>query len=611
MRVACAVLGGATGVVWLVLPVTTINSGSAVALARAGPVAAAPAPRQGGYSTTDLVLPLIAVGAAAVLAGYGYVRRTRRARTRTTPGGGSGGGPAPPPGPSPSAALEERARDALVSADDCVLTCREELGFAEARFGAPALAPFARAVRAAETELAAAFGIRRRYDHGLPQEPAARRQALAGMVGRCEEAGRLLDAAADDFDALRALERETTEALGIAEERFRELTGRTRAAGPVLASLGERYGPEAVAPVTGYVEQAKDRLVFATARLNRARQTADLGSPVGAVPHLRAAEGAVAQAGVLVGAVERLASELSSAAGLVPAALTGAEAHLARIRPVTETAAARLHGGPGRTAVTAAPEPGDSSGAPVAGGLSGVAPDSGAVGGPASSQRARADAPAASGRAPAVVPAGFGGAGADAPKASRAESAAARAAAAASEIVPVDVPVGELRARLGHADRVLAGVREERVAGPYDPLDALRRIVRAIAPVPAGGGRAGVLSAAAELLARSATAGAADFVATHRAAVGVAARTRLAEARRLLGSDPEAADALARQARDLAEQDVRVHGNPYAGDAGDAEPAAGIAGAVLGGVLLGEQPDGGPPASFGGPRTRGRWRTPS
>ncbi|MFF0791082.1 hypothetical protein, partial [Streptomyces spiralis] len=580
----------------------TINGGGAVALPRAGPAAAAPAPRPDESSTSDLVLPFLAVGTAVVVAGYGYVRRTRRSRTRTTPGGGSGGGgPAPPSGPSPAAALEERARDALVLADDCVFTCREELGFAEDRFGAAAVAPFARAVRAAETELAAAFGMRRRYDHGLPADAAGRRQALAGMIGRCEEANRLLDAAADGFDALRGLRRGAGEALGVAETRFRELTRRTGAAGPALTALGERYGPEAVTSVTGYVEQAKDRLVFATARLNQARRTADLGSQVGAVPHLRAAEGAVAQAGVLVGAVERLATELSSATRLVPAALTGAEAHLARIRPGTETAAARLHGGPGRTAV-AAPGPG---------GPPGTAPDSGAAGGPASSERARAEAPAASGRAPAVVPGDVGGtgagagAGAGAPEAPR-TSAAPRAAAVASEVVPVDIPVRELRARLGHADRVLAGVREELVGGPYDPLDALRRIVRAVTPVPGGGGRAGVLSAAAELVARSVTAGAADFVATHRAAVGVAARTHLAEARRLLGSDPEAADTLARQARHLAEQDVRVHGNPYAGDA---EPAAGTAGAVLGGVLLGEEPDGGPPTGFGGPHTRDRWRT--
>ncbi|NED37954.1 hypothetical protein G3I64_36585, partial [Streptomyces sp. SID8499] len=92
--------------------------------------------------------------------------------------------------------------DVLVGTDDCLRTSREELACAEAQFGAEPVAPYERAVRRAETELATAFALRLRYDHGLPSDPAARRQALAGMAGRCEEAGRLLDAAADGFDRL-------------------------------------------------------------------------------------------------------------------------------------------------------------------------------------------------------------------------------------------------------------------------------------------------------------------------------------------------------------------------------------------------------------------------
>jgi hypothetical protein len=99
--------------------------------------------------------------------------------------------------------------------------------------------------------------------------------------------------------------------------------------------------------------------------------------------------------------------------------------------------------------------------------------------------------------------------------------------------------------------------------------------------------------------------GAAGFIGTHRGAVGSEARTRLAEAARLLGSGaaPPAgvrrADELAREARRLAERDVRAYGNPAGGLGG-----AGAGGAVLGGVLLSDG-DGGP-VSYGGPRTRGR-----
>ncbi|WP_307783427.1 hypothetical protein, partial [Streptomyces sp. MBT53] len=406
VRVAHAVLGGAAGVVWLVLPVMTINAEVPVAATRAGPVAqqdTASAQAADGTSAADLVLPLVAVAGVGILAGYGYVRRTRRARTRTTPGVAAP--VAPPTGPpvvppvvssrppvTPLPLLERQAGAALVQADDCVRTSRAELAFAEARFGSAAVEPFHRTLREAERELAAAFAIHLRYGRGVPEggeEEAARRQALAGIVGRCAEAGRRLDAAAPGFDRLRALEREMGGALEVAEARFRELTGRTGAVEAVLADLHTRYPASATDAVTGYVEQAKDRLVFATTHLNQARQAADLERTGQAVRELRAAEGAVGQADTLLTGVDQLADSLAAAADLLPAALTGAEA------------------------------------------------------------------------------------------------AGARRTGPANDI-----------------DATLAGVREELTDGrPYDPLAALRSIVRAVSPL--GAGQDGVLGAAAWLVGRS------------------------------------------------------------------------------------------------------------
>ncbi|WP_407702822.1 hypothetical protein [Streptomyces xylophagus] len=480
----------------------TINPEVPVAATGDGPVAAGHGHghvQQGAEasaSTADLVLPLVAVGGVGVLAGYGYVRRTRRARTRTTPGVVS---PQPPVTPLP--VLERQAGAALVQADDCLRTSREELAFAEARFGATAVEPFVRALREAERELSAAFAIRLRYGQGVPEEETARRQALAGIVGRCAEAGRRLDAEAPGFDQLRALEREMGPALEVAEGRFRELAGRTGAVEATLADLNTHYSATATATatasVTGYVEQAKDRLVFATTHLNQARQAADLGHTDKAIRDLRAAEGAISQADIFLTDVDRLANTLAAAGELVPATLTGAEAEIARVRAT------------GTTGPTA------------------------------------------------------------------------------------------------DADSTLAAVREELTGdGSYDPLAALRRIVRAMSPL--GAGRDGVLGAAAWLVGRTDVRAAGGFVATHRGAVGADARTRLAEAGRLLDADPAdsaTADVLALEARELAEQDVRVHGNPYAGGA---EHASGVGGAVLGGILLGEDADGGPPLAFGGPDTRKR-----
>ncbi|SCF66225.1 hypothetical protein GA0115256_11021 [Streptomyces sp. DconLS] len=340
---------------------------------------------------------------------------------------------------------------------------------------------------------------------GLPGEAGARRQALVGVVGRCAEAGRRLDAEAAALDQVRGLEGPGAGmALDVAEGRFRALAARTVAAHATLAALRERYAPSATDPVTGSVEQAKDRLLFATAHLNATRRSIDAADGDGTARNLRAAEGAVAQAEILVTGVERLATRLREAAALVPAALTGAEAELTAAR----------HG------------------------------------------RSRAS-----------------------------------------------LATGELNARLAHADGVLAAVREELTGAlPYDPLDALRRITRAVDRLDVG--RSGVLDTAALLVARTSLESADDFVTVHRGAVGPEARALLSEAARTPVAGARAAfeaDTAARAARGLAERDVRAHGTPYPDTT-----TIGLPGAVLGGILLAEDPDGGPPATFGGPATRGR-----
>ncbi|MET7389010.1 TPM domain-containing protein [Streptomyces sp. NPDC005444] len=206
----------------------------------------------------------------------------------------------------------------------------------------------------------------------------------------------------------------------------------------------------------------------------------------------------------------------------------------------------------------------------------------------------------------------------------------------------------DLRGRVGRAEAVLADVRREQAAGRYDPIDCLRRVEEADAALDeamagarereSGRQRAVALLDQAMLSARSAIGAATDYVTTSRGAVGSQARTRLAEAGRHLEravslgtTDPpgalaeaQQADSLARQAQQLAEQDVRGYQDPYGGR----RSGGGQGGAVLGGIILGEILRGGGrgggfggrgggfgggfggggagPGSFGGGGTRGR-----
>ncbi|MFF9568101.1 TPM domain-containing protein [Streptomyces sp. NPDC014685] len=508
------------------------------------PTPGGPGPGGDGTDAKDLILPVVVLGGAAAVAGYAYVRRSRRATTRTTPaarGWGRSGPPQPPP--VPLERLDARAKEALVGTDDAVRTSEEELGFATARFGEEATAPFAAALEGAKGELRTAFRLRQQWDDGVPEDDAARRRMLDEIVRRCADADARLDAVSGDFDRLRALERDAPGALAPVEEAFRALAGRVPAAGAALAAMRGRYAPSASAAVAGAVEQAKERLLFATAGLNRARQAVDEGDGSAAAGYIRAAEGAVDQAATLVDAVDRRGRELAEADERLAGALAGAES-----------------------------DPADAGG---------LLEDTGAG--------------------------------------------------------------GDLRDRIARARSVLDGVREELRAGPYDPLDALRRVEEADAALDEvsarDGERARSLLDRTTLTARSAIAAADDLVATNRGAVGSPARTRLAEAQRRLdrslelagAGDPQGAlaqvrqaDALAVEASSLAEQDVRSYGG--GGAAGGARGTNdGLGGAVLGGIILGgpggdrhegdgDEGDGheggrhqgGGPGSFGGGGTRER-----
>ncbi|NEE38778.1 TPM domain-containing protein, partial [Streptomyces sp. SID7982] len=80
-----------------------------------------------------------------------------------------------------------------------------------------------------------------------------------------------------------------------------------------VAGLRERYGEGAAAPVAADVEQAKDRLVFAGSAVEEARTAVDGGENSRAAVYIRAAEGAVGQAGTLLDSVDRRAAELGEA----------------------------------------------------------------------------------------------------------------------------------------------------------------------------------------------------------------------------------------------------------------------------------------------------------
>ncbi|MDO0929866.1 TPM domain-containing protein [Streptomyces sp. TG1A-8] len=277
---------------------------------------------------------LLVVLVPLALVAYALIRRRSRRAAGSRGGEETWGGPSP----ESLADLDAQARQALVRTDNAVRTSQEELGFAAAQFGDEATRPFTEAVETAKQELTAAFRLRQQLDDAYPEDDSTRLQMVQEILARCAQANRLLDDKAEDFDRLRAFERNAPQALTAAQAAFDTASGRMVSAQATLAAMRERYASSAIAPVLNDLEQAGSRLQFAQNSLQQARQAVESNDNGAAAIQVRAAEAAVAQANRLTDAVDRRAQELADAAGALPGALTETNADLAEARGLLQGA---------------------------------------------------------------------------------------------------------------------------------------------------------------------------------------------------------------------------------------------------------------------------------
>jgi hypothetical protein len=518
---AAAAVGAADGfgaaVAGRPIPAPSLAAGT-VPRNPAGPATAAAAKPAGtGWEPIALIAAVVLAFLLVLLGGRLMLRRAGRAS-----GGTAGAGSGSKPGRT-TAELEAHAASALVQTDDAVQTSEQELGFATARFGEHAAAPFSAALEAARTELAAAFKLRQQLDDDIPETEPVRRSMLAEISARCTEANRLLDEQSEAFDRLQDLEARAPQVLAEVDHHVTQQDTRLGRSAAVLSQLAAKYTPDAVALSASSPAQATDRLEFARAGLADARQALAAGDTGQAAVFLQAAESAADQAESLLDGIEHLEAELTQASSALAAALREIDVEIDEATTL----------------------------------LAGRADDRAAV-------------------------------------VSRAEAAAAtvRGQLAAGQPFDALAALRLLEEADGALDQVLASARDDR-----------DRRVRATAVLDQ-----------VMLVARSSITAAEDFITTRRGGVGAAARTRLAEAHRhfqqaigFAQGNPESAvteaqhaDALAQQARSLAEQDVAQfnYGQPGQPARGGAF-GGGFGGAILGGILI-DSLLGGGRGGFGG-----------
>jgi hypothetical protein len=236
-------------------------------------------------------------------------------------------GMAVPAGPT-TAELTAQTSRALVQIDDAVLSSEQELGFAIARFGERAAAPFSAAVQLARAELRDAFRLQQLVDDS-PGNEVITQSRLAEIGAHCAAASSLLDEQAEAFDRLHDVAGGAQQLVAEVDTHIAQEVARLSRCRQVLGRLAGKYTPDAVLPVASNPDQAAERLEFAGDSLAGARQELAAGDSAAAAALLQAAEAGADQATDLLTGVQHMEAELTQAASAVPAALREIDAEIA------------------------------------------------------------------------------------------------------------------------------------------------------------------------------------------------------------------------------------------------------------------------------------------
>ncbi|MBB5870599.1 hypothetical protein F4553_003978 [Allocatelliglobosispora scoriae] len=278
----------------------------------------------GGY---ELFGALACMAIAAVLLILLVSLRGRRRSSAPTQT--SAPAPADPFAQTPTKTMSDQANAALVEADNALRTSEQELGFAQAQYGAPATEAFAQALAASRADVVEAFRLRQRLDDEVPEDEPTQRAMLRDIIERCAAADQRLDSQADAFHQLRALETQVDTLLPGLATRHAAAKTRLTAAAASWQALLIRYADTALAPVADNVGQATTRVDFAGAEVARAQQALTTGDRPAAALATRGAEQALGQASTLLDALDSTAVDLEKASAAVATLLADTQAEVA------------------------------------------------------------------------------------------------------------------------------------------------------------------------------------------------------------------------------------------------------------------------------------------
>jgi len=292
----------------------TVPAGTPSATSRPG---SQPASDTGGSVATGIIAALLIVAGVYIVIVF-YLRRRGEARTAEERDRRTGD-------------LARRANHDLITADEGVRNAQQELGFVEAEFDEPDVAPFRTAVDQARAEIKAAFTIRQQLDDEIPEDPPTRQKMLEEVLRHTVAATGVLKAQEDRLQQLRDVRRRAPEVLDQLGVQAEVLSQRLTTAHATLDRLNA-YAPASWGSVKGHPAEADKRLAFARDAMTRGRAAVGGQDQRAAGTAIRDAQGAIGETTSLLDAVERLAASLDDARARLPDELAAAAADLEAAR---------------------------------------------------------------------------------------------------------------------------------------------------------------------------------------------------------------------------------------------------------------------------------------
>jgi uncharacterized membrane protein YgcG len=283
--------------------------------------------RSSGTGATVLLIVVLVVLVACVVGVVLYTRGRRKERTARLA--------ADPQDAFPGVSTEQlsnRANTLLLEVDDALRTSERELGLAKAEYGDEPTAAFTQAVTDAKSDVAEAFRLRMEIDDLPHDDETGLRRRLAEIIRHGEAADRKLDEQAAAFKELRSLESSLEQAVPALTTRRAQLAARLPEVTAELDRLRAEFSGPTLAAVAGNVDEASQRLRFATATLAQAGQDAAAGRRAKAALQVRAADQALDSTDELITAIGKAGTDLRGAKEAIPALLAEVEGEIETAR---------------------------------------------------------------------------------------------------------------------------------------------------------------------------------------------------------------------------------------------------------------------------------------